>query len=178
MENDDVLYLEAIQIAYNSVHFVGESIEETIIDQINHFYEKYHKTEDIDWLKKAFIHMKAYVALGMDYQKYESLFSGIMQKLELSIKDLFENIPVNHKKKLTKSGVKKILGTWMVSEENPKSVVETVDDIISKVKMHEVGTHIYKYTRGKTGYIFELVITDGYVLLRDARNRKNYVFDV
>lgn len=130
------------------------------------------------YLQVALLHMRAYVQFGYDISIYEELFIKILDQLKLNKDTLFENYVYSNKRtKVAKTAIKGILGTWKVSEENPKSVSDTVEEIYDKLKRRETGIFEYRYVRNRITYIYELVITPEYSFLHNVNYKKYYVFE-
>lgn len=173
------LAVQAIELAYGSLHYSDISIEKTFEISITNLYELYEITEKKEYLNNALLHIRAYVRMGFRYDNYKKLFDNILELIGFD-KDLLykESILRNKTVKLTRPQIRGMIGKWMPSASNKKKIGEVVDEIIEKVKAQDEGIYTYSYKRGNIEYKYELVIFPEQCFFHDVRQRKYYFFDL
>lgn len=70
--------IEAIKLAVNECERLGVDKEELLIISIYRLYEFYKTEDDRVYLLGALLHLKAYLELGMEYEKNRKIFSLIL----------------------------------------------------------------------------------------------------
>lgn len=178
-QEQEKLAVQAIGLAYGSLHYSDISIEKTFGMSIAHLYEMYEITEKKEYLHNALLHICAYVKMGFRYDNNKELFDMVLRLLGFDKEQLFRNnVPANKIIKLTRPQIRGMIGKWMPSASNPKKIGEVVDEIIEKVKAQDEGIYTYSYKRGNVEYIYELVISPEQCFFYDVRQRKYYFFDL
>ena len=81
--------LEAIKLAVNECERLGVDKEELLIISIYRLYEFYKTEDDRVYLLGALLHLKAYLELGMEYEKNRKIFSLILDNYGVCYQDIF-----------------------------------------------------------------------------------------
>ena len=74
--------IEAIKLAVNECERLGVDKEELLIISIYRLYEFYKTEDDRVYLLGALLHLKAYLELGMEYEKNRKIFCFFEQQLQ------------------------------------------------------------------------------------------------
>ena len=82
--------LEAIKLAVNECERLGVDKEELLIISIYRLYEFYKTEDDRVYLLGALLHLKAYLELGMEYEKIRKIFSLILDNYGVCYQDIFQ----------------------------------------------------------------------------------------
>lgn len=82
--------LEAIKLAVNECERLGVDKEELLIISIYRLYEFYKTEDDRVYLLGALLHLKAYLELGMEYEKNRKIFSLILDNYGVCYQDIFQ----------------------------------------------------------------------------------------
>ena len=77
--------IEAIKLAVNECERLGVDKEELLIISIYRLYEFYKTEDDRVYLLGALLHLKAYLELGMEYEKNRKIFSLILD-IDISLR--------------------------------------------------------------------------------------------
>ena len=94
--------IEAIKLAVNECERLGVDKEELLIISIYRLYEFYKTEDDRVYLLGALLHLKAYLELGMEYEKNRKIFSLILDNYGVCYQDIFQG--VKKSEKFQKSG--------------------------------------------------------------------------
>ena len=131
----DSLYVNAIKLAYGSLHYGDISIIETFKLSITHLRELYLLTGELEYLRMALLHMRAYVQMGFDFSIHEALFMSVLDCLKMNKMAVYENYTYSGRRiKPCQTHIRGMIGSWKKSVKNPRSVSEVVSDIIEKVQ--------------------------------------------
>ena len=84
--------LEAIKLAVNECERLGVDKEELLIISIYRLYEFYKTEDDRVYLLGALLHLKAYLELGMEYEKNRKIFSLILDNYGVCYQDIFQEL--------------------------------------------------------------------------------------
>ena len=82
--------IEAIKLAVNECERLGVDKEELLIISIYRLYEFYKTEDDRVYLLGALLHLKAYLELGMEYEKNRKIFSLILDNYGVCYQDIFQ----------------------------------------------------------------------------------------
>lgn len=82
--------LEAVKLAVNECGKLGVDKEELLITSVYRLYEFYKTESDRVYLLGALIHLKAYLELGMEYEKNKKVFSLILENYGVDYLDIFQ----------------------------------------------------------------------------------------
>ena len=80
--------IEAIKLAVNECERLGVDKEELLIISIYRLYEFYKTEDDRVYLLGALLHLKAYLELGMEYEKNRKIFSLILDNYGVCYQDI------------------------------------------------------------------------------------------
>ena len=83
--------IEAIKLAVNECERLGVDKEELLIISIYRLYEFYKTEDDRVYLLGALLHLKAYLELGMEYEKNRKIFSLILDNYGVCYQDIFQS---------------------------------------------------------------------------------------
>ena len=95
--------LEAIKLAVNECERLGVDKEELLIISIYRLYEFYKTEDDRVYLLGALLPLKAYLELGMEYEKNRKIFSMILDKYGVCYQDIFQGAEEIESKNLKNS---------------------------------------------------------------------------
>ena len=84
--------IEAIKLAVNECERLGVDKEELLIISIYRLYEFYKTEDDRVYLLGALLHLKAYLELGMEYEKNRKIFSLILDNTGYVIRIFFREL--------------------------------------------------------------------------------------
>lgn len=176
--------VEAIKIALNTLHYRDLEIQPVIEQSIEFLLMQYEISNEEKYLLNAIIIISAYLSMGNLYESEKELFDRVLNYLNITREELFpRSFYPDRVTKLSKYQIRKMLGKWMPSKDNPMKIDEVVDDIMDKILQKQKGHYYYKYVRNKksssnaTGmYSYELVITDNECFFYDVRKNKGYRF--
>ena len=82
--------IEAIKLAVNECEWLGVDKEELLIISIYRLYEFYKTEDDRVYLLGALLHLKAYLELGMEYEKNRKIFSLILDNYGVCYQEIFQ----------------------------------------------------------------------------------------
>ena len=82
--------IEAIKLTVNECERLGVDKEELLIISIYRLYEFYKTEDDRVYLLGALLHLKAYLELGMEYEKNRKIFSLILDNYGVCYQDIFQ----------------------------------------------------------------------------------------
>lgn len=82
--------IEAIKLAVNECERLGVDKEELLIISIYRLYEFYKTEDDRVYLLGALLHLKAYLELGMEYEKKRKIFSLILDNYGVCYQEIFQ----------------------------------------------------------------------------------------
>ena len=82
--------IEAIKLAVNECERLGVDKEELLIISIYRLYEFYKTEDDRVYLLGALLHLKAYLELGMEYEKNRKIFSLILDNYGVCYQEIFQ----------------------------------------------------------------------------------------
>lgn len=176
--------VEAIKIALNTLHYRDLEIQPVVKQSIEFLIMQYEISNEEKYLLNAIIIICAYLSMGSVYESEKELFDRVLNYLSVTKEEIFPRCLYPDKAiKLSKYQIRKMLGKWMPSKDNPMKISEVVDDIMDKIQQKQKGHYYYKYVSNKktssntTGmYLYELVITDKESFFYDVRNSKCYRF--
>lgn len=178
-QNEERLRINAIKMAYGSLHYYDISIGETFAQTVQYLQELFNRTEKEEFLKIALLHIRAYAELGFNYNTYQELFDHVLQQLNED-KMLITNAylyTAGHIK-LTRTRVRRMIRCWRKNAHTPMSFDEVVDDIIEKVSQREAGIYTYVYsTGGRFSDVYELVVSDEQCFFRDVNQNRYYCLE-
>ena len=157
-----------------------------------HLGRKYKKNSfEINWtlwngknkkyLYCAILYIQAYLEFGFDY---DVLFDKVINELGYSKEEVFpKDFYKADKVKLNKSQVRSMIRKWKPG--NKSTIAEVVQDIITKVKLHQEGIYYYVNSGTKkdigemdiTSDVYELVINKSECYFHDIRRKKYFTFD-
>ena len=168
-------YIEAIKLAAGSVQYRNLSVQETIIEAVHELYKYYQYTDNINYLETAILQIQAYLELGFVYDNAESLFNSVLETMGTNREMQFpKRFYVSKQIKLNKSQVRSMIKKWPTSPKQNMKIDEVVEDIINKVKLHEVG--IYYYQSAIPDELYELVINEKESFFHDLQRGAFYTF--
>lgn len=84
--------IEAIKLAVNECERLGVDKEELLIISIYRLYEFYKTEDDRVYLLGALLHLKAYLELGMEYEKNRKIFSLILDNYGVCYQEIFREL--------------------------------------------------------------------------------------
>ena len=84
--------IEAIKLAVNECERLGVDKEELLIISIYRLYEFYKTEDDRVYLLGALLHLKAYLELGMEYEKNRKIFSLILDNYGVCFRIFFREL--------------------------------------------------------------------------------------
>lgn len=164
--------LAAIKLALGTIQYSGGSVKKTFMLCIKKYLELYDDTLDYSYLNNAMLHMQAFFEMGFAYEEYPELFELILGKAGHTREELFPKRYYHaNKVKLVKGQVRSIIHRWSPSRYHTMSINDVVDDIIKKVRGHQVGIYYYHSNnnpKGNDDNIYELVITEEETFLYDV----------
>lgn len=181
MDNGRKMQIEAIKLAVGSTSYIGfpiSGIYEAAIERLKQYYQE---TNETAYLEAALLHIHAYMEMGYDYEDKRELFDYILNGLGLDRLSEFPKMYYSARKiKLTKSQVRSMIQKWPASTQR-MGINDVVEDIINKVKNHEIGIHYYNSNptpekRGTTGDLYELVVGETETYFHDIKRRKYFTF--
>ena len=82
--------IEAIKLAVNECERLGVDKEELLIISIYRLYEFYKTEDDRVYLLGALLLLKAYLEVGMEYEKNRKIFSLILDNYGVCYQDIFQ----------------------------------------------------------------------------------------
>lgn len=82
--------IEAIKLAVNECERLGVDKEELLIISIYRLYEFYKTEDDRVYLLGALLRLKAYLELGMEYEKNRKIFSLILDNYGVCYQEIFQ----------------------------------------------------------------------------------------
>ena len=160
----------------------GISIKKTVEKSLEHLWEWYQESGEEKYLLLAKQHMQAYMNMGFAFNEKNQTICDIINALHQTIADFAPKGYLPGKKvKLNKTQVRSMIGKWRPSRENPMTIGEVVEDIIKKVKDHQMGRYIYRYCRTdcsseEDAEIYELVVGEEESYFHDVRKFRFYTF--
>lgn len=172
------IMMYTLQTLYNR----GITIKETVFGSLKNLLLWYHESGNREYLELAMLHMQAYANMGF---ALDDRIPEIKELLELTGKtknDFFPKGQVYGKRiKVNRVQIRRMIGKWKPSKENPMTIGEVVDDIIEKITSRKEGRYIYQYGRkhsgGKEGLeLYELVINKDEIYFFDVKNFRYYTF--
>ena len=165
--------------------YKGVSVEETICMNLKFLKDWYIMSGNTQYIELALLQLKVAVSLGVSFKKYMELCKDICFLAKTDMDDIVKQRIVQTKTvPLTRPQIKNIIRKWMPSRDNPMTISEVIDDIISKVENNEIGHYFYTYGKAKknTEYSrirednYELVITETESYFVDLKNFQFYIF--
>lgn len=176
--------IEIMKITLGTLHYRGLEIQPTVKRSVEFMVMQYELLKEMKYLEIALIVMAAYLEMGGMYKAERELFDKVMAYIGIPKEVLF---PVSAFSgqflKPNKYQIRKLLGRWMPSKNNPMKIEEVVDDILDKIKNKKQGHYYYKYTekmgisgKNKGVYLYELMITENECYFYDVKNNKYYRF--
>lgn len=176
--------IEIMKITLGTLHYRGLEIQPTVKRSVEFLVMQYELLSEREYLEIALIEIAAYLEMGGIYKEEQELFDKVMAYMGLPKEVLF---PVSAFSgqflKPNKYQIRKLLGRWMPSRNNPMKIGEVVDDILDKIKDKKQGHYYYKYeektgtSRKSTGrYLYELVVAENECYFYDVKNNKYYRF--
>ena len=178
--DNDRKEINAIKMAYGSLHYYDISIGETFAQSVLYLQELFDRTGKEEFLKLAMLHIRAYAELGFNYNTYREVFDPVLEQLKID-RILVTNAYLYSasRVKLTKTNVRRMIRGWRKNAHTPMSYDEVVDDIIDKVTHREDGIYTYKYsTGGRYENVYELVVSDAQCFFRDVSRNVYYNLEV
>lgn len=178
--------VEAVKLAVSNL-VVGDADCKRIVEHsICTLLELYEAQAKEEYLKKALVHMTAYLELGFPYEDMQKIFDTVLLKLNLKREEVFKrNCYAMKRIPLKKCHVKSLLGRW-----NPKfhshKIGDAVNDIMSKAAAKKAGTYLYHSgkvileTEEQTIWekTFYLHVTENGSIVYDVSRNRYYTFDI
>lgn len=178
MEAKERVMVEAIKLSVGRLEATGLSAKEVLEESIEYLSNLYTRTQRVEYLQKARIHIQAYSELGFLYNNHMELFytlEGLLKKEGYGT----EQLKRYKTKKIiaNKSQVRGVLGRWS-PKNHSMPINEVVMDIIVKVQNHQKGCYNYwteqRYGQYCRRFEYELRIQNDEAVLYDAY--KNYYY--
>lgn len=159
------------------LQYKGISICETVDSSIRYLREWYLETKEYRYLELALLQMQACFEMGVVKKKELELYTEICQLANVTLKDLLKKkLYLSKEIKLNKSQVKGMIRRWKPSKNNPMTISEVVEDIITKVSEHKEGRYIYRYVKQRNSGNKDWMKEDLYILL--INKSETVFFDV
>lgn len=178
MEDKERILVEAIKLSVGRLDTAGISAKEVLEESIKYLYDLYCRTQQVEYLLRAKLHIQAYMELGFLYDNCRDLFGTIEELLKKEGCEAFQRNSHRIRKILAnKSQVRSVLGRWS-PKHHSMPINEVVKDIIVKVQKNQIGCYNYwteqKYGRESIRFEYELYIRKEEALLYDTY--KNYYY--
>ncbi|MDO4338234.1 MAG: hypothetical protein Q4C91_09135 [Eubacteriales bacterium] len=183
MVNDsksDELYV--MMYTMQTLHNRGITIKETVYGSLKNLLQWYRQSQNREYLDLAVLHMQAYANMGFALDERIPEVKELLELTGREKNDFYPKEPTLCKCiKVNRVQVRRMIGKWKPSKENPMSIGEVVDDIIEKINSHSMGRYIYQYGRkhpkiGEEPEVYELVINEAEAYFYDVKNFKFYTF--
>lgn len=164
---------DIIHMAIRSSRICRLDAKAIYIKLISTYMEYYQWLEELNLLRLAFVHMKAYLEQGFEYEKYRGMFQEI---LTLSGKgDLLDFLKAMHYRctliRFEKNRIGEIFGRWPPSSDRSGKRMDVVEDIWNKVLSHSMGIYQYHH-KGIGGYrYYYLVINSSGAYMQDDKGK-------
>lgn len=172
--------IEIIKIMLCTLPHVGVSLTETISKVVLRLDNLYKIEKDEKYLHCALLYIQAYLEMGFEYN---DIFDMVLLELGYSKEKIFpKDFYKADKIKLNKSQVRSMIRKWKPG--NKYTISEVVQDIITKVKLHQDGIYFYINSGTKKddeetnikGDIYELVINKEECYFHDLKRKKYFTF--
>lgn len=173
--------IEIIKIMLCTLPYMGLTLGESIRKIVLKLTGLYEMEKNKKYLYCAILYIQAYLEFGFDY---DVLFDKVINELGYSKEEVFpKDFYKADKVKLNKSQVRSMIRKWKPG--NKSTIAEVVQDIITKVKLHQEGIYYYVNSGTKkdigemdiTSDVYELVINKSECYFHDIRRKKYFTFD-
>lgn len=174
--------LYIMMLSFQTLQGKGISVKETFYLSLEHLLWWYQESQDMRYLDLALLHMQAYVNMGFAINEKNQTICDILKESHKTIDDFFPRGHLPGKRvKLNKTQVRSMIGRWKPSKNSPMTIGQLVDDIIQKVKTHQIGRYVYEYHRAgnsadEDAEVYELVINEEESYFYDVKKFRFYTF--
>lgn len=172
--------IEAVKTSIEMCARLGLERERIIIDSIGRMMEYYENNPEEEYLLGAILQIRAYLELGLSYDRYEALFDHIVNKAGKTRYEIFSGrFFVTATIRVNKSQIRSMLRKWSPSQKNDMSIKEVVEDIYAKVNSRQHG--IFQYVNHSASNVngndmYELVINEKECYFHDLKFDRYYTF--
>ena len=172
--------VEEVSFALNLLHYRNLEIRSTVKNSLKFLLHQFEISQNKAYLETGVLLIQAFLNVGYPYYAEKDLFDQILTYLGLTKEKFLSDCNLEGALvKPTKYQIRKMIGKWMPSKNNPMKIGEVVADIIEKVEKRQIGRYHYKYKKmanGKGIYLYELQITEKEGFFYDLKNQKYYRF--
>ncbi len=176
--------IKLIEIALFSLHYRGIGIKSSIECIVSYLKEQFELSGDLRYLETALLNIQAYLNLGFVYEEKAECFNQVLKLYNCQREDVFLKSQYDKKcVRLNRNQIKKMIGRWRPSKENPMKIAEVVDDILDKVENKKLGHYYYHYIssyeksrKKQNADMYELVVLEDECFFVDVKNQKYYTF--
>lgn len=181
-QREDIL---SMMYTLSILHYKGVSAGKTVHDSLMRLREWYEQSGDRRYLELALLVLCAACGLGAAWESDGELYRAICSLAEVELEEILEDsIMVAEHIKANKAQIRRIIGKWMPTRQNPMTKTEMVDDILDKVIHQREGQYYYhrEYNRGQNREacsedLYKLVISPEKSFLLNLKQFKVYIFD-
>lgn len=165
-----------------TLHSRGISLSDTLNKSLQNLLLWYQNSEDGQYLEIMYLQLQAYVNMGNALNMENESIQKALELLGLQTTDFCpKGFFLGKQIRLNPSQVRSMIGKWRPSKSNPTTIQDVVEDIIEKVKQHQVGHYFYKYHRFSDNNacvpdVYELIIEEDESYFYDINNFKFYKF--
>lgn len=169
-------------LSFQTLQNKGIPIKETFYRSLKYLFLWYRESQDVRYLDLALLHMQAYVNMGFAIDGKNQTICDILKETHKTIDDFFPRGCLPGKRvKLNKTQVRSMIGRWKPSKNSPMTIGQLVDDIIQKVRSHQIGRYVYEYHRSgssaeEDAEVYELVINEEESYFYDVKKFRFYTF--
>lgn len=135
--------VEVIKLATGNSESMGLRSKAVLLGSIVWLRKRYEQTGDEAYLRKAIMHIYAYLDIGYPYDEGKEEFQKIVEYLDMKEEDVFPFKKWRIKKvPLRKGSIRNLLGRWSGPLHSMK-INDVVEDIIRNASESRTGEYTY-----------------------------------
>lgn len=169
-----------------TLHSRGILIQDTIQMSLACLRDWYQMSGDSRYLELALLQMRACFELGVSVERNIALYTQICELANVSLEEvMMQGLGLAKRIKPSKSQVRRMIGKWMPTKDNPMTISQVVEDIIDKVIHKKEGDYYYCYKKSgrstlndmKQEELYKLIITKSECYFIDLNKFLIYLFE-
>lgn len=183
-EDNDMLFstIYTLQTLQNN----GIRIQDTIQMSLTYLIDWYQMSGDSRYLELALLQMRACFELGISGEHNIALYTRICELAHIELEEVMkQRLGLAKRIKPNKSQVRRMIGKWMPSKDNPLTIHQVVEDIIDKVVNKKEGAYYYCYKKSsrntiediKQENLYKLIVTKSECYFIDLHKFIIYFFE-